>query len=216
MKKIFVLLLTACVLFGSVAAFSGCSSKAPSVEEIYDRAVELIEASYAINTVFYGAGMPVYKTDSAYAEFTYLYFGSQYAGEYEIVKDFSAFSSVDAFKAAANKVYSTAYLEDVLYPYAFEGHMIGNGIGGAVMFDARYIEEDGVLYQSTDSGYDLMQNRGRCIYDYSTMTVVSPSNETMCFLEIASWPEGSPDQISVNEVRLVLQDGEWFLDSFTG
>lgn len=216
MKKIFVLLLTVCVLFGSVAAFSSCSSKAPKVEDIYDRAVELIEASYAINTVFYGAGMPVYPTDSAYAEFTYLYFGSQYAGEYEIVKDASLFSSVAAFKTEASKVYSAEYLEEVLYPYAFEGYMTDNGIGGAVMFDARYIEEDGVLYQSTDSGYNLMQNYGMRIYDYSTMTVVAPSNETMCFLEIESWLEGSPDRVTVNELRLVLQDGEWFLDSFTG
>ena len=216
MKKILLLTLTVCLLFGSVLSFSGCASRAPRVEDIYDRAVELIEASYALNTVFYGAGMPVYKTDSTYAAFTHLYFGSQYAGEYEIVTAGSVFPSIDAFKEAAEKVYSPAYLEDALYPYAFEGYMTGNGIGGAVMFNARYLEEDGVLYQSCDEGYDLLMGVGMRVYDYASMRVVAPSNESMCFLEIDSWLEGSPDRVTVNELRLVLVDGVWYLDSFTG
>ena len=33
MKKIFVLLLTVCLLFGSVLSFSSCASRAPRVED---------------------------------------------------------------------------------------------------------------------------------------------------------------------------------------
>ena len=216
MKKILLLLLSCCMLFGCTVTFSSCASKAPDVEEIYDRAVELIEASYELNTVIYGAGLPVYKADSDYAKFTYLYFGSPYAGKYEIVTEYAKFPNVEKFKEAAGAVYSAAYLEEVLLPYLFEGHMTSNGIGGAVMFEARYLEENGTLYQLINEENDRLGNNGMRIYDYSTMRVVKPSNAETCFLEIDSWLEGSPDRILKNEIRLVLQDGEWFLDSFTG
>ena len=61
--------------------------RAPKVESLYDRVVELVEASYEINTIFYGAGLPVHRVDSAYANFTHLYFGFDYAGSYEIVTE---------------------------------------------------------------------------------------------------------------------------------
>ena len=216
MKKILLLLLSCCMLFGYTVTFSSCASKAPDVEEIYDRAVELIEASYEINTVIYGAGLPVYRADSEYAKFTYLYFGSPYAGKYEIVTEYSKFSGVDEWKAAASKVYSADYLNEVLIPYLFEGYMTSNGIGGAAMFEARYLEEDGKFYQLANEENDLLGDSGMRIYDYSTMRVVKPSTDEICFLEIDSWLENSPDRILKNEIRLVLRDGEWFLDSFTG
>ena len=58
--------------------------RAPHVDDIYDRVVELIESSYEINTVFLGAGLPVYPNDSKYAELNHLYFDNQY-DDYEIV-----------------------------------------------------------------------------------------------------------------------------------
>ena len=83
-KKRIIIIATAIMLV--VATVGGVlvySATVPKTEDVYDRVVELIEASYELNTVFYGAGLPVHKTDSAYAEFSHLYFDFKYEGDYE-------------------------------------------------------------------------------------------------------------------------------------
>ena len=213
-KRILTLFLTVCVLLGAAAAFTGCS-KPPKVEEIYDRVVELIEASYELNTVFYGAGLPVYDVDGVYADYTHMYYGFEYAGQYEIVSDFTKFMSVDEIKQAAEKVYSTAYLEDVLYPSAFDGYAIEDGAGDAEFSYARYLEDGAWIYRSV---YDEDYLKGNTrVYDYSTMKIVSPSNDEACYVSIESYLLSSPDVVKEERIRLVLQeDGQWYLDSFTG
>lgn len=186
--------------------------RAPRLESIYDRVVELVEVSYKVNTVFYGAGLPVYRTDSPYADFTHLYFGFDYAGNYEIVREHSQFISSLDIQNAAEQVYSKAYLEEVLYPLAFDGYAIEGG-GKADYAFARYLEDEEWIYQAVSSENYL---RGMRIYDYSTMKIVYPSNSKSCYVTMDSWLENEPDKIISVRLRLVLQDGQWFLDSFTG
>lgn len=214
-KRIIAISLAVCLLVGACVVFFTCSMRrGPKVEDIYDRVVELVEDSYELNTVFYGVGLPVYQTDSAYAQFSYLYYGFPYAGEYELVKEFSMFSSVDEIKYAAEKVYSKAYLEEVLYPTAFDGYAISDGIGGAAIAGSRYLEEDEGFYMAVDGENYLT---GMRIYDYSTMKVVSPSRADACYVEMDSWLEDAPEAVTTVRLRLVLQDdGLWYLDSFTG
>ncbi|MBQ7347438.1 MAG: hypothetical protein IJW55_05725 [Clostridia bacterium] len=213
-KRIFTVILSLCLMLGSSVCFTGCS-RAPKVEDIYDRVVELIEASYELNTVFYGEGLPVYESDSVYADYTHMYYGFTYAGDYEIVSDYTKFASVDEIKAAAEKVYSTAYLEDVLYPSAFDGYAIDDGTGGSAYAYSRYVDDGMWIYRSVhDKNY--LQN-GTRVYDYSTMKIVSPSNGEACYVSIESYLLSDPANISTDPIRLVLQDdGQWYLDSFTG
>ena len=203
-----------CVLWGTAAGLSSCS-RPPKVEEIYDRVVELIEASYELNTVFYGAGLPVYKEDSTYAEFTHMYFDFEYQGEYEIVSEYAKFFSDQSIKDAAEKIYSTAYLEDVLYPNAFVGYAIADGTGGSAFAYARYLDDGDALHQAIHDK-DYLTN-GMRVYDYSTMKIVSPSKADAIYVSIESWLPSDPSNIMTDPIRLVLQDdGEWYLDSFTG
>ena len=203
-----------CVLLGTLAGLSSCS-RPPEVEEIYDRVVELIEASYALNTVFYGAGLPVYKEDSTYAEFTHMYFDFEYQGEYEIVSEYAKFFSDQEIKEAAEKVYSKAYLEDVLYPNAFDGYAIADGTGGSAYAYARYLDDGSALHQAIHDK-DYLTN-GMRIYDYSTMKIVAPSKSDAIYVSIESWLPSDPTNVTTDPIRLVLQDdGEWYLDSFTG
>ena len=214
-KKIIAISLAVCLLVGVCIGFFTCSLyRAPKVEEIYDRVVELVEASYELNTVFYGAGLPVYKTDSLYAEFSHLYFDFPYRGQYEMVSQFSTFAAIDEIKLAAQRVYSAAYLEKVLYPAAFDGYAMGDGVGGTAFAVSRYLEENDWIYQSTEDNHYLM---GMRVYDYSTMKVVKPSRSNACYVEMLTWLDDAPDIVSTVRLRLVLQDdGEWYLDSFTG
>ena len=214
-KRILTVLLSFCLLVGgAVGCFTGCS-RPPKVEDIYDRVVALIEASYELNTVFYGAGLPVHEDDSVYAEYTHMYYGFTMAGDYEIVSEHAKFASVDEIKQAAEKVYSKAYLEEVLYLGAFDGYAVEDGSGGAAVSSSRYQEDGGGLYRSArDKDY---LNGDTRVYDYSSMKIISPSDGDACTLKIDSYLLSDPEQVFSDTIRLVRQDdGLWYLDSFTG
>ena len=208
LKRIFMLLLTLCMLSTVLFTFSACA-RAPRLEEIYDRVVELIDASYEVNTVFYGDGLPVWKTDSDFAEFSHLYFDFPYVGDYEQVKHQANFSKIDEIKIAAARVYSLDYLESALFPAAFDGLAIEGSVASS-----RYLEEKGILYQSTTQSFDI---KGVPIYDYSTMKVVPIGKKGSCLVEIEYFLDISPDVRAVASLRLSLEeDGQWYLASFTG
>ena len=215
-KKVITIAVTALLLtVGILGGVLGYLSTVPKTDEVYDRVVELIEASYELNTVFYGAGLPVYKTDSTYAEIAHLYFDFQYLGDYEIVTEYAKFLSEDQIKEAAEKVYSRDYLENVLYNSAFVGYAIEDGKGGAAYAAARYLEDGDWIYQSVGQN-DYLKD-GMRIYDYSSMKVVAPSTKSSCYISIESYLPAQPDVILRDTLHLVKQeDGKWYLDSFTG
>ena len=209
MKKTIILILTISVLVGVAVAFSTCS-RPPAVEEIYDRVVELLEASHELYAVFYGAGLPVYERDSEYAQINHIYYGSS-NDRYEMVKPCAKFLSEQEIREAAEKVFSTAYLEEVLYPMAFVGHAISDGMGHQVFQYASYLEEGDWFYRYAEAS-DSFQD-GMIVYDYSTMKVVAPGNASACYVTIDSHYPNEPDVIISERIRLVLQDDKWYIDS---
>ena len=219
MKKAFALFLSLVMVVASCGMMTGCAA-APEVEEFYDRVVYLVENAYAVNTVFYGPGLPVYDTDSEYAELNHVYFGFDQKGNYEFVTPQSKFQTVDQIKIAAEKVYSKGFLNDVLYPATFDGYAIDNSAGGTAFGLARYQEIAGVFCQSLSEnaeGKDLNTlYTAMRVYDYSTMKVLSLGREDACKVSMQSWLEDSPEQVETVEIAMILQDGEWYLDSFTG
>lgn len=60
MKRI---LAAAVLLAIALVSFSSCAGKAPELEEIYGRVVELVENSHEINEIFFGSGLPTYPRD---------------------------------------------------------------------------------------------------------------------------------------------------------
>lgn len=212
-KRIVAWLLCLCALLSGVTMLSSCS-RAPAVEDIYDRVVELVEASYEINTVFYGAGLPVYKSDSEYAKFTHMYYDFTHEGSYEYVTEYAKFHSESQIRQAAEAVYSRDYLENVIYPATFVGYAIDDSMGDAAFAHARYMEEYDSFYQSTQFESYI---EGIRVYDYSTMEIAKPSKEDACYVTMLSWMDHEPEVKTMVRLRLVLQDdGLWYLDSFTG
>ena len=215
-KRLLLIALSCCILISSTLGVLWYTLwRAPKTEDIYDRVVELVEASYELNTVFFGAGLPVYATDSEYADINHIYFDFEHKGNYELVTNYTKFASDQAIRDAAEKVYSKAYLEDVIYNNAFVGYAINDGTGKPAYSSARYLDDGEWLYQST-SGTDYIPD-GMRIYDYSTMKVVAPSNAKTCYVEIDSYLPSEPSNILRARLRLVMQDdGQWYLDIFTG
>lgn len=60
MKKLIALLLCAVMLVATSMALTSCG-RAPEFSEIEGRIAELIEASYEINEIFFGEGLPTYE-----------------------------------------------------------------------------------------------------------------------------------------------------------
>ena len=212
MKKIVVTVLTVLMLISLIPTVSGCAS-VPAVEEIYDRVVFLVEESYELNALFYGCGLPVWEEDSEYVDFMHLYYGLNSAQSYEMITQNAKFYSVDEIKQAAEKVYSKDYLNDVLYKTAFDGYAIEDGADGAVVGVSRYYENEGYFWQAKNHKIFYTAMR---IYDYSTMQVHALGRGDACVVTMDSWLEDTPEKVENVEIPLVLQDGKWFLDNFTG
>ena len=212
MKKTVALILAFVCVVLPCFSLTGCAS-APALEEIYDRVVDLLESAYEVNTIFYGPGLPVYKTDSEYAELHHTYYDFQHKGTYEYVTEYAKFTSEDDIMEAAKKVYSESFLNDVLAMAAFTGYASDDGAGSAQYFHARYMEDEKWMYQSTA---DRVLYTAMRVYDYSTMRVFSLGRSEACKVVLNSWLEDSPETVEEVEISLLLQNGQWYLDSFSG
>lgn len=137
---------------------------------------------------------------------------------YDYVRDDCAYHSIDDIKAAAEKVYSRAYL-DGIYPAMFEGYA-AEGIG---LIRARYMSDE-----SGQSTFFLKSNEYKPLfeeqtkYDIDTMRVLGTSKKNRVVIEIEA--EGRYLDYDTLEVKtgkkkkqltFVRQDGEWRLDTPT-
>ena len=216
MKRTVSLLLLLCLLFCAVGLF-GCAKKAPKLEEIYDRVVYLVEASYELNVIFYGEGLPYYdRTQPIYSALYGDYTKDKYTKDYNIVSAHAKYRTVEAIKAAAEQVYSKTLLEETVYPSAFVG-LISSDAGSGVHFaDARYLQDDDQqLYILMEDSSNARTQLTPLVYDYSTMKIVQPSNSTRVLISIDAWEENKPDRILKEQLTLALIDGVWYLDSLT-
>ncbi len=211
-KLILILSISALLVAATVFTLWFVFLRAPKVVDVYDRVVELVETSHEVNNLFYGSGLPVYRTDSVYAELTQMYYGFNNKDTYEIVDHRSKYVSSAQIKDAAEQVYSKEYLEKVLYPSAFDGYVIGTQ-GGSAISRAKYLEDEEWIYQLIG---DKNYLKGKRIYDYSTMKIAYPSGSKAFYVTMDSWMEHSPEKVEEIRLRIVLQDGQWYLDSFTG
>ncbi len=212
MKKSITLLLSLCMLLSLPLSLSSCAS--PALEDIYDRVVELVEGSYEINSVFYGVGLPVWRADSEYAEINHVYYDFAQYESYEYVSPYSKFITEEEIMNAARRVYGRNMVDNVLSVSAFTGYAIEDSIGGSVVSRARYILQNNHFCKSTKES-DVRYTEIR-IYDYSTMQVHSLGRSDACSVTMDSYLESDPSNIDNIELYLILQDGEWYLDSFTG
>ncbi len=209
MKRSISLLLCA-VLLLCLTGCGGCS-RAPEVDEIYDRVVELVEDSRRLNAIFYGAGLPVYDKESVIYRDVYADDPSAYTKEYSIVDPRCGFVSVSALKEAAEKVWTPDLLEKQVYPAAFDG--LSASIGSVSSIAAARFQEDGGNLYCLDG---VRENApAQLIFDYSTMKVVRPSNATRVILSMDAWEEGKPDARFSYRLTIAKVDGVWLLDKLT-
>ena len=208
MKKRIVSLLALLMLLGMVAGFASCSDSrepAPPIDEVYDRLVEVIEASHEVNVLLFGAGLPVYPRGDAEDELIHRYYGITDNGQ-EFVTPYAKYSSIAEMQAAIAAVYSTEYRES-LFETLFTGYADGNV---SVVMPARFNEDEKSLYQNkyVDALVDGMR-----VYDYAGMEIVSYSHSSYLRVSIPSYTEDQPDEWKTVYLSFVYENGNWYLDS---
>ena len=193
MKRWIASILLCSLLFMAV---SGCSASSVPDEEIAAAAEALIADSVEINVIYFGAGLPSVKKDSAEA----LAFTNY---SYLPVDPSTGYASINDIKAATKKVYSASYCE-YLFTLAFSGITEENGTTAAY---ARYMEHfDGTLAVRREiEGYPVRTYDG-------PVTVVK-NQGTTATVRVQSYVDGKAD-VEV-DVQMVLEKDGWRLDSPT-
>lgn len=214
MKKLYQAIGSFLILFGLLFSMVGCANRAPKLDEIYDRVVELIENSYELNQIFFGEGLPYCDRNLPVYEILYAdYTTVGYTKDYNIVSRNSKYHSVEELKQAAEKVYSKALLQSSVYPAMFDGLMQQNVATGSTYLQARYIEDNQnfyVLIEDEDAYHPTP-----LIYDYATMKIIRPSNASHVMISLNAWEEDNPQKIFEMRLSLVNEDGIWLLDKLT-
>lgn len=207
MKRIVSLLLALLMLCGTAVGLASCSASAPAphIEEVYDRIVEVVEASHEVNVLLFGAGLPVYPRGSAEDQLIHRYYGVNDDGR-EYVAPYAKYKTIVEMQAAISAVYSTEYRES-LFETLFTGYADG---AMSVAMPARFQEDEMYLYQSR---YVDALVKGVRVYDYASMEIVDHSHSTYMRVAIPSYSESKPDEWVTVYLSFVYENGDWYLDS---
>ena len=207
MKRILILLLALCLLGGTVFGLASCGrSDAPELEEVYDRLVQVMEASHEVNVLLFGVGLPTYARGDAEDELVHRYYG--FGDESRVyVTPYAKYKSIEEMKTAIAAVYSTAYRQS-LYESLFTGYVADEM---SVAMPARFMEDDRYLYMSA---YVDPLVEGVRVYDYASMEILEYSEDTSRLrVTIRSYAEDHPDEWRTVYLSFVYENGDWYLDS---
>ena len=147
-----------------------------------------------------------------FVEPTYdFYYTSADPEEYDYVRDDSKYRTIDDIKAYAETVYSRSYMLS-LYGSLFDGVASGDTVLRARYVE--YIESSGSRLALLNS-YEPLYSEERQ-YDFSTAKIEKwGSSAKRVRISVESYLPSAPDKRVEVEIGLVLQDGEWYLDSPT-
>lgn len=194
MKKLLSATLAAIILIAA-ATLGGCGASPLSEEELRSTAQALIDASAAINEIYFGEGIPCDVPEDYTPGARPLYFAATD----------DTYPHVEDIKAATSAVYSQEYC-GYLFSVAFEGF---DTDAGTVY--ARYIDnEAGVLTVRGDLKDEALP-LGR-VYKYDTIKEVSHTDSSVTFTVDTVGADGK--ELSV-KLTLVSEKNGWRLNTPT-
>ena len=202
--RVFLILL----ILVTVIMSSCCDASrepAPEMDEVYDRLVQVIEASHEVNVLLFGAGLPVYPRGDAEDLLVHRYYGVTDNGQ-QFVTPYAKYGSIAEMQTAIAAVYSTEYRES-LYESLFTGYAADEM---SVVMPARFSEDEKFLYMSQ---YVSPLVEGVRVYDYASMQIVEYSHASRLRVSIRSYTEDRPEEWKTVYLSFVYENGDWYLDS---
>mgnify|MGYP004518625207 FL=1 len=187
-RRALTVLLCMGILLG---ALSGCSVKM-SDEEARSILSELVPLSLEMNEIFFGDGLPLEDENAEPME-------SVTGGQYMRVSPTAKYQSIAEIKTAAESVYTAEYLQNSVYPMAFDG-----------VDDARprYAERAGVLCRNLNSVSFPLTDR----LEFDRATVSDTGYEV---IELSVPYTDADGAEKTAKITLRQQNGKWLLDSPT-
>ena len=210
MKKIICFALVIICL----SAFVSCGAKAPNLAELKPEFVALVEASYEVNEMFFGEGLPTYERGGDYDKEYKLYNNddNEYA-YYEYVKQDTGYYFTEQIKWKAEEVYTAEYLSGI-YTMAFDGYADENT--GKVT-TARYLDSSGWLMRyafGENDPFDKLAGKKRR-FDFDSMAVVKPYSSGYVNVSIDSYLDGAEDERLNITLHFKKTSEGWRLDAPT-
>lgn len=202
--RIFLILLILLTVIMSSCCDAG-REPAPEMDEVYDRLVQVIEASHEVNVLLFGAGLPVYPRGDAEDLLVHRYYGVTDNGQ-QFVTPYAKYGSIAEMQTAIAAVYSTEYRES-LYESLFTGYAADEM---SVVMPARFSEDEKFLYMSQ---YVSPLVEGVRVYDYASMQIVDYSHASRLRVSIRSYTEDHPEEWKTVYLSFVYENGDWYLDS---
>jgi len=202
------------LMLASIVSLSACASIPPNLDEYKDEFVSLVEASYEINEILFGEGLPTYERGGEYDKEYGLYSASDSEfAYYEYVTQDSSYYFTDQIKWNAEKVYTKEYLTGV-YTMAFDGYADENT--GAVT-TARYLDANGLLMRyafGENDPFDHLDGKKRR-FDFDSMKAVKPYSSGYINVSVDSYLEGAEGEILNITLHFKKTDDGWRLDAPT-
>lgn len=184
-----------------ILTFSGCGCAKISEEEAKLEIKKLVDASYDLNVIIYGEGLPYYERTDTINQL------------YAPVADTAKYKSISNLKVAIRKTFSESYSK-ILEATAFEGQ---EGVEFGYHNQPRYIEVLGELMVLKDF-YNVDFDSDK-YGEYEGIKVQKYNTNVIKIVKISKrFVEGeitSVDGRTTIRVTLVLENGEWRLDSPT-
>ncbi len=192
-----------CVIFGVIGIMYGCTPLYDA-DELPVAVAELIEASYEINTVFFGDGLPTIGYDDT---------DELMGDKYSALSEDSPYKSEAEIREAALAVYTEDYCA-FLFEKAFIGQNVDFGdddtVSELVQIPARYLTYEGqLIVRYVDDDERITLNR---TYDTSNVRV-KKTYRKKAVIELDSFVDGVPD----DTVRFTVEytPNGWRLDDPT-
>lgn len=181
-------------------SFSSCGESYTD-DEIKAAATELIEASYEINEIFFGEGLPGVEPE-----------GTDIMKYLRIAEE-SPYHTEDEIKSAALAVYSENYCK-LLFERAFSGFSVDDGTLGSIdaakLVDARFVTyNDELVILPLDEDEIMPLDR---TYDTENITIVKEKSGTV-IISVPSFVDGKPSEDV--EISMIVTKNGWRLDSPT-
>lgn len=210
MKKIICLILVTAALI----AVSACGINRIELDDVKEEFITLVEASYEINEMFFGEGLPTYERGGEYDRQNQLYSENNTEFDYyEYVMPDSGYYFTDQIKWKAEKVYTEDYLNDI-YTMAFDGYADENT---GTVTTARYLDANGLLvkYVFGDSDpFDKLDGKKRR-FDFESMKIVKPYSSNYVNVSIDSYLIGEENEILNITLHFKKTSEGWRLDAPT-
>ncbi len=151
-----------------------------------------------------------------------LYYDESDPEDYDYVRIDEKYVSVSEIKTLAETVYSSEYLNSI-YDSMFVGTLAADSsVSGLSARYMEYADDEGTLWlmksnkfgQIIDGEYKPYVTEIRQ-YDFSTAKMVKPSNGRFVTIEIESYLPSNPNNRLTVSLSMILENGQWMLNSPT-